>query len=175
MGQGQRLAGLSAAALLVAGASQGCRQPAGQGVAQRGEGTLPAAIAEAVAVVTSPSGATVTVTGVRRTSQDVVQVDLVAANPGPAGVDLAAEFGGTGGLAQAFLLSDDGRARVFVLADERGTPQCSSPSGMLAVGERQTLYLRFAARSAAAHRVTLALPGLPPIADLGVPAADGPS
>jgi hypothetical protein len=125
--------------------------------------------------VRTPSGAEVTVVGVRRVSPDVLQVDLVAVNGSGASLDLAAEFDGDGGLARAFLLSQDRRARVFVLADDRGAPQCSTPTGLLAPGAQQALFLRFAAPSRSAHRVTLGLPGLAPLAGLEVPAAEGAS
>jgi hypothetical protein len=171
-----RLRGLPvAAALALALGAPGCRDP----VADRAGGTAAPPAAEALAVrpgaVRTESGAEVVVVGVRRTARDVVQVDLVAVNGSGAGLDLAAEFARGGGLGQAFLLSEDGRARVFVLADERGEPQCSTPAGTLAPGGREALYLRFAAQSAFAHRVTLGLPGLAPLVGLEVPPADGPS
>jgi hypothetical protein len=125
------------------------------------------------ATVTAPSGLRVSLASVRRAGRDVVHVDLLVVNSGPVAVDLAAAFGQEGGLPQAFLLSTDGRARVFVLADGGGVPQCSRPSGGLAPGAQHAVYLRFPAMAGAAHRVSLGVPGVGTLTAVDVPAADG--
>ncbi len=124
-------------------------------------------------LVTTAAGLRVSVAGVRRAGRDVVHVDLLVVNGGQAAVDLGAAFGGEGGLPQAFLLSEDGRARVFVLADGRGAPQCSQPAGGLAPGAQQALYLRFPAMGTPAHRVSLGVPGVGTLPGIDVPAAEG--
>lgn len=119
------------------------------------------------------SGLRVSVAGIRRPSRDIVQVDLLVVNGGAGPLDLAAEFGREGGLAQAFLLSQRGQARVFVLADGEGVAQCSVPAGTLAPGAQQAMYVRFPALLAAPHRVSLGVPGMGTIHDVDVPGVQG--
>lgn len=159
--------------LIVVVAGAGCR---GSADPRGTDAKEPPAVAQTASegAVATPSGALLTVAGVRRTARDVVQVDLVAVNGGATPLDLAADLEPSGGLAGAFLLSEDGLARVFVLADAGGAPQCSAVRGPLAPGARQPLYLRFGAQSGEAHRVTLRLPGLGVFEPLEIPAADAP-
>lgn len=124
----------------------------------------------AMASVATGAGLEVSVVGVRRASPDIVQVDLVAENAGQGVIDVAAALDGRdGGLSKAFLVAEEGSARVFVLVDDEGAPQCSATPGPLEPGAQRPLFVRFAALSPEAHRVTLALPGLPPLGHLEVP------
>lgn len=142
------------------------------------EASAPDVAAPAPPAVSGPalaadSGLRVSVSGVRRPSRDIVQVDLLVVNGAAGPLDLAAEFGREGGLPQAFLFSQRGQARVFVLADGEGVAQCSVPAGTLAPGAQQSIYVRFPALLAAPHRVSLGVPGLGTIPDVDIPGVQG--
>lgn len=133
-----------------------------------------AASAEVVALAgaATAAGVGVEVVKVHRPAPDVVEVDLVAVNPTATEVDLDRELSDPGGgLARAALTADTGTRRVFVLADPAGAAQCTSPLGRLAPGARRGFSVRFAALSAAEHRVTLEVPGVGPLKGVTVPAA----
>ncbi len=131
-----------------------------------------AAAPETPQASSSGTAITLAVAGAHRPSRDVVQVDVIARNTAAAPVDLAAAFSRDGGLAAAFLLAGDGRARLFVLSGADGAPHCSAPSGELAPGAQQSLFVRFPALSASPHTVTLVVPGVGAVSGVQVPAAE---
>jgi hypothetical protein len=138
--------------------------------AGRAEAATPPILAEATA---SSVPLKVQVVAARRVSPDTVRLDLVllnqsrAANAGPeAEGGRAAMAGLVAGLADASIVSKDGRRRVFSLqAADRPVgvlPQVPDPGG------RGTAWMVFVGQPGDAGPITLVLPGFPPMAGIPV-------
>ncbi len=160
---------------LLALVGAGCRhdtatpEPAPAAVA-----TSPAPAPAASRPGVAAGGLTFELVRVQRLEKDLVQVDLVAVNPGTAPVELGSVVSSpAGGLDQSAFTHSSGDVRSFVLHDERGAPQCSTSLGPVPPGGRSPLFVRFAALSDAEYQGTIEVPGLPPIAGVAVPAAAG--
>ena len=165
--------GLGMLALLaVIGA--GCRQDSATPEPAPAEVTTsPAPAPAAGRPVVTAGGLTFELVRVQRLDKDLVQVDLVAVNPGKAPVELGSVVSSpAGGLDQSAFTHSSGDVRSFVLHDERGAPQCSS-LGPVPPGGRSPLFVRFAALSDGEYQGTIEVPGLPPMAGVAVPAAAG--
>jgi hypothetical protein len=133
----------------------------------------PAALAHAE---TAEPPLRVEVTGISRISPDVIEIRLAVTNlAAETSLDLGDRFAegpdDRGSLSAAYLTTEQGTARYFVLRDSEGLPVGSRDLETLAAGERRDAWIRFTAPDRPAARVSLQLAGVPPLGGLDVPEA----
>jgi hypothetical protein len=164
-----------ALAVLVLGAACGRVAPAGKVPA-----ATPARTAALAAVLCDRPRIRVEVLEVARTSPEALSVRLMLTNPdaaSPVAVGQAfadGEGDGDGSLSGAFVVDEDGGRKVFVLRDLHGRPSCSTVPGPVPAGGHVEAWARYPVPRAGVARITLQVPGAPPLRGLPVTApADG--
>lgn len=109
-----------------------------------------------------------------RPARDVVEIRMALTNrDAAAAVALGDRFAETpaerGTLSGSHLTTAEGTARMFVLRDAAGIPQCSKPIDQLGPGARREVWVRFASPGPPGGAVTLTLKSAPPLDGLVLP------
>lgn len=109
-----------------------------------------------------------------RTGPESVTVKFRLVNPdrtAPVTIgDAFADAADRGSLSAVFVVDASGQKKAFVLRDDQGEPQCSVGLGQLPPGGQADAWARYPLPAAAATRLTVQVPGLPPFRDLPITA-----